>query len=189
MTHAIAVLAGGRSSRVGRDKLELRRNGRPLLEHVLLGLPEPWPADVIVVGPRRELDRGLAGRVWFVREEPPDGGPTAGLAAALSAVDVDVLVVLTGDAPEAGQCVQPLLDAVARDGRSAVIVPEGDRPNPVTAAYVTSDLRSAFAVLGPAHNARARELLDLLEWTAVPAPLGSDDDIDTPADAERLGFD
>lgn len=185
--HAIAVLAGGTSRRLGRDKLDLRRDGRTLLEHVLDGLPTPWPAEVIVVGPHRELPERLLS-VRFAREQPEGGGPLAAIEAAVLATSAPVIVVLAGDSPAAGAAVAPLL-AVVTGETSAVLHPPDRRPNPLTAAYARDPLMQALAKLRPTQNGRARDLLDLLPWIEVPAAIGADDDVDTASDAERLGFD
>lgn len=83
-----AVLAGGRSIRMGRDKAGLRVQGEPLLLRQLRLLEECG------VG-RRIVSAGVqsAGGVWdlipaavaFVRDSAPDQGPLAGLEQALAA--------------------------------------------------------------------------------------------------------
>ena len=185
--HAIAVLAGGTSARLGRDKIELRRDGKSLLEHVLGSIPEPWPEQLLVIGPERELPVDLRGRVHFLTEEPAGGGPLAALEAAVLASTAPVIVILTGDSPNAGAAVAPLLAAVTAT-HSAVLCPTDRRPNPLTAAYRREALESALRQLQPTANGRARDVLDLLPWHEVAAPPAADQDIDTAADAERLGF-
>jgi molybdopterin-guanine dinucleotide biosynthesis protein A len=184
---AIAVLTGGRSRRVGRDKLELRRDGRTLLEHVLDGLPVPWPEEMVLVGPVRAIAAPLGTQVRFAREDPTGGGPLAAIEAALAATAAPIIVVLAGDTPGAGHGVGPLLAGI-QDADAAVLVSASGLANPLSAAYRRSALLTALAQLQPTKDRAARLLLALLQWNPVPAPIGSDEDIDTLADVERHGF-
>src|SRR5881409_3827494 len=78
----VVVLAGGGSRRLGRDKLAEDLDGRPVLRALLDGVRAVAPdAEVVVVGPP---GRAVAGAI-VVREDPPGGGPVAGLAAGLAA--------------------------------------------------------------------------------------------------------
>lgn len=81
-----AVLVGGQSSRMGRDKAEVLASGSPMLERVGAALATVT-GHVVVLGPDRPG--------W---ESWPDGfhveGPLAGIATALSRIaSGDVLVV------------------------------------------------------------------------------------------------
>src|SRR5881296_3687619 len=79
------VLAGGRASRFGRDKLKEPYRGAPLLHHAVLRLAEVC-ADVIVVvgpeGPRPDLPASSVVRV--VRDAQEGLGPLAGVSAGLA---------------------------------------------------------------------------------------------------------
>lgn len=115
---AVIVLAGGESRRFGSDKLVARLDDRTLLEHALDGIPVGTP--IAVVGPERPLSRAVV----FLREDPPGGGPAAGLMAGLRwALDQHAAMIATlpGDAPAGGraamQLVAVLADADAGLGR------------------------------------------------------------------------
>ena len=140
-----------------------------------------------MIGPVRDLPPDLRGRVRFLQEEPVGGGPLAALEVALLASTAPVIVILTGDSPNAGASVAPLLAAVTST-HSAVLCPTDRRPNPLTAAYRREALQAALDQLQPTANGRARDVLDLLPWHEVAAPPAADQDIDTAADAERAGF-
>ena len=71
---AVVILTGGRSRRMGRDKARLPIGGVPLLERLLQHVPRAVP--VVVVGP----GAGTSRQVSAVTEDPPGGGPAAGLA-------------------------------------------------------------------------------------------------------------
>ena len=100
------VLAGGASQRFPPDKLAAEVEGRRLLDRALTSLPER--ATVIVVGSVRDVIRP----VIFTSEDPPGGGPAAGLVAGVRralAASADAIVVLPADAPLGGQAARILL--------------------------------------------------------------------------------
>ena len=72
-----AVLAGGRSSRFGRDKAAALFEGKPLLDHVIAGLAAQTDA-VVVCG------REVADFTCLADRPAPDLGPLGGLSAALA---------------------------------------------------------------------------------------------------------
>src|SRR4029079_9730524 len=83
------VLAGGRGRRLGGpSKPEVVVGGRALLDHALAAVAA---ADrVVVVGPSGLARPGIP----RVLEDPPDGGPVAGLAAGLAYLAPDGLVAV-----------------------------------------------------------------------------------------------
>lgn len=82
-THDAIVLAGGRASRLGGDKPNVHVAGRRLLDHVLEATRSA--RRVVVVGPDDLVPgAGPGTRVTLAREDPPFGGPVAGLAAGLA---------------------------------------------------------------------------------------------------------
>ncbi|WP_049621206.1 molybdenum cofactor guanylyltransferase [Frateuria defendens] len=81
------VLAGGLSSRMGRDKALLPWQGRPLIEHQLAVLREAGVAEARVSGDRPDY-AGIA-------DAQPQAGPLGGLAgvAAVLAGEAELLVI------------------------------------------------------------------------------------------------
>lgn len=174
------VLCGGGSSRFGADKLVQALGGTTVLGHVVDSLPRSWL--LVAVGDERALDRP----VTWVREEPPDGGPLAGIAAGIAATTTEFVVVLGGDMPFAGASAQQLVAdlVVTHDDDVVGVCARGDdgRDNPLLAAYRTDAVRAALPEV--TRNGRARLLLDRLphHWRAVAeADLL---DVDTPAGLE-----
>jgi molybdopterin-guanine dinucleotide biosynthesis protein A len=87
----VAIMAGGKSRRMGRDKAFVEIDGVPMLERVVraalgTGLP------VMVVG-RERPDVWRYDDVRFVVDRIPDRGPLGGLATALEACGTDVLAL------------------------------------------------------------------------------------------------
>ena len=94
--YAAVILAGGTAVRMdGVDKAGVEYAGRTLLEHALRAVADA--AEVVVVGEQVPTSRP----VTFVREDPPLGGPAAGLLAGLAALArlPEGLFVLAVDMP------------------------------------------------------------------------------------------
>lgn len=134
------VLAGGGASRLGgADKPAVTVGGRTLLDRVLAACE--GAARTTVVGPRRATHRPV---VW-AREEPPGGGPLAGLHAGLAHVERGTVLVLSADLPFLDlRTVRELLDI--RAGDEGTLVSDG-RDQPLLAAYAAEPLRRELALL------------------------------------------
>src|SRR5881296_771325 len=131
-TCSLVVLAGGKSSRMGRPKAWLPFHGQPMLVRVLERLAPLFEERVVVRAPGQELPE-VAAR--FVEDEEPGLGPVAGLTVGLAAVTRPLAFAVSCDAP----FIDPLVVAhlVARcQAPYAVAVPlwEG-RPQPLHAVY------------------------------------------------------
>lgn len=92
-----AVLAGGRSRRMGRDKATLTLGGRPLAERAARTL-ETLLDEVVVVGGTVEAAAGFPRLV----DRRPGHGPLAGLETALAHAGGRPVFVLACDLPHAG---------------------------------------------------------------------------------------
>jgi molybdopterin-guanine dinucleotide biosynthesis protein A len=178
------VLAGGRGSRLGNDdKAAITIGGKSVLDHLLSSLPDDVP--VVVSGPQRTTQRP----VTFCRERPTHGGPVAGIAAALAAVNTPVIVLLAVDMPWAGGLVSHLV-AEFRSCESAALVPV-DRSGirqPLSAVVRTQAVRDALEELGDPRGRSLRELMSLIDVQERPLSEAETrwvDDIDTPADLRR----
>ena len=131
------VLAGAGSRRLdGADKAAVEVNGRTLLDIALAATD--GAQRVVVAGPQRPVDRDV---VW-VQEQPPGGGPVAGIAAAVGSVSATWTLVLATDLPRIGPAV-PLLLTAAADVDVAVLSCDGRR-NYLAAVWRTDALRAAL---------------------------------------------
>lgn len=173
------VLCGGSARRFGSDKTRADLVGAPILDHVLTGLPTPWP--VVCVGSPRPVPRA----VTWCQEEPAGGGPLAALAASLARVGSPVLVLLGGDMPYAARAAPSLVSALdlASDADAAVGRDAAGRAQPLLAAYRTAALAGALPS-DPAGKPLMR-LLDNLSVVHVPVDQVAALDVDTPEDLER----
>jgi molybdopterin-guanine dinucleotide biosynthesis protein A len=177
------VLAGGAARRLGgEDKPGLVVGGATLLDRVLAACAEAGVT--VVVGPKRATARA----VRWAREEPPGGGPVAGLAAGLAHVTAEVTLLLAADLPFLdAAAVRRLLDALAAapevDG--AVLVDAEGREQLLTAAYRTAPLRAALAAVGEPDGARLRAVTAALRTLRLPDTTDVAVDCDTWDDVER----
>ena len=114
MELAAVILAGGTAARLdGVDKATLEHAGATFLEHALAATRDA--AEVVVVGDPVPTSRP----VTFVREDPPLGGPVAGLVAGRRALagTPDAVVVLAVDMPFVTvTTLRRLLDRLAAAG-------------------------------------------------------------------------
>lgn len=176
------VLCGGTSVRMGgRDKTAAAMGAVTVLDHILDHLPEGW--EVVCVGVERPTTR----RVTWTREEPPLGGPAAGIATGAGLAQTAVTVVVAGDQPFAADAAQALVAALDEvdEGVDAVgLIDRTGRLQPLLAAYRTVALRRAFP-LGT-RDVSVHRTVASLRMTGIDAP--SDRtllDVDTPGDLER----
>jgi molybdopterin-guanine dinucleotide biosynthesis protein A len=94
-----AVLAGGQSSRMGRDKATLSHEGRSLWERQAGVLRETGADPVAIVRAPGQAPLGLPGDVLLWHDTAAGAGPLAGLHAALIHSRTLLLAVLAVDMP------------------------------------------------------------------------------------------
>nr|WP_121012180.1 molybdenum cofactor guanylyltransferase [Saccharothrix australiensis] len=165
------ILAGGRGSRLGGvDKAAVEIAGRTLLDHALGAVRDA--GRVVVVGPAKDVP----GVAW-AREEPPGGGPVAGLAAGLAHVAAGLVVVLAVDQPGVTRATVGRLLAT---GAPAVLVDDGGHRQWLAGLWPTGALRSALPA--EPRGVALRSVLGPLDPVAVPALPGEARDVDTPSD-------
>lgn len=175
----VVVLCGGTSRRLGGgDKTREPLADSTVLDHLLAALPD-WP--VVCVGASRPTVRA----VTWTREDPPGGGPLAGIAAALPLVEGEIVVVVAGDMPFAGSAVRGLAAAV----RAAPVVdaalavgPDG-RLQPLLAAYRADAVRRVLPE--DPHGAPAMLLAKALRVLPVDVTERVAFDVDTAEELAR----
>jgi molybdenum cofactor guanylyltransferase len=188
------VLAGGRSSRFGGDKLDALYRGRPLLHHVVLRLAEFCPDLVVVIAPEArvpELPDDVP--IRFARDVEPGEGPLAGLAAGLELVKTELCVVAGGDMPELSAAVLTEMLRQAREAKAASVIlrDRGElRPLPAVLTCAHALVVARRLVLGGERSLRAlHEALDALPvdeetWLSLDPDRRTLVDVDVPGDLE-----
>jgi molybdopterin-guanine dinucleotide biosynthesis protein A len=176
------ILSGGTAARLsGADKASIEIHGRTLLEYALDAVMDA--GEVVVVGEWVPTNRP----VTFTREDPPLGGPAAGVLAGLDAFIAPPrqLVVLAVDMPRVTlDTIARLRDAATlRDG--AVLVDGSGRRS---LAYVldTEVLQARRPAYGDEFGMSLRALFGDMDLAAVPAVDGETRDVDTFEDLRDL---
>lgn len=146
------VLAGGKSSRMGTDKAQLRLStGETLLEHSL-ALVATVASEVRILGLRQRY-ASLAWSGAIVEDEFPDRGPLAGIHAGLKGSPTELNLVLAVDMPAmTSECLRYLI-ARAESSTALVVVPDiGGQQQPLGAIYRKDFFRIAEQALREGRN-------------------------------------
>jgi molybdopterin-guanine dinucleotide biosynthesis protein A len=185
------VLAGGRARRLdGAAKPLLVHRGTTLLATALAAVD--GAERTVVAGPASL--RSATGSTLVVQEEPPFGGPVAGLAAALPLLErpdsPEWVLVLAADLVAPSAAVGRLIEEAAGSDADSVLAVDADgRAQQLLGVHRRASLVSALRRLGAADGASVRALLADREVALVEVPAGSADDIDDPEDARSHGID
>ena len=173
-----ALIAGGRSSRMGRDKAFLDWQGRPLWEVQLAKLSSVGASELLVCGRREQGFEGDGFR--FVQDDVEDLGPLAGLANALKEASHETVLVLAVDMPlVTAELLRELLGKCdGLPGRVVVPVVRG-RFEPLAAVFPAS--LSSLAGLRLAGSDRS-----LQGFCAEALRIGLADGWPVPRDLEAL---
>lgn len=176
------VLAGGRGSRLGApSKPDLLVGDRRLLDIALAAVATA--RQVVVVGPVDVPDGVLR-----AREDPPFGGPVAGVDAGFTALlgHAPWTLLLACDLPGAETAVRQLLSAEpAPEHDGACLLDAGGRRQWLLGCYRTQALAERLADRGNPPLTAMYQLLGPLNLLCVTASPGCVDDVDTPADVAR----
>src|SRR5712692_2207462 len=125
------ILAGGKSSRMGRPKALLPFAGEPLIVHTVRTLRQLFADIVVVTAPAQELP---SLPVTLVRDEVAYQGPVGGICYGLEAARTDVCFVTSCDAPFLNLALISYLLSYIAD--YDVVVPHWqDRLQPLHAVY------------------------------------------------------
>ena len=180
-----AVLAGGRSTRLGRDKALLRIGDRPPL--AVLGaeaLTAAGAERVVVVGGDRS---GLGDLGLEVVDEPaPGAGPLSGIAGALVEAGGSEVVVLACDLPGiTAAAVERLRDARRTSGAVVAVASIGGVRQAVIGCWDGAAIGVVEEVLASDRRSvqTALDRLTVTEVTDLPAAVL--DDVDDPDDLAR----
>jgi molybdopterin-guanine dinucleotide biosynthesis protein A len=162
---AAVLLAGGRSSRMGRPKAWLEFSGTPLLSLLAARLARFFPEIVVVAAPGQELpEHGGA----TVTDQRPGEGPLAGLETAMAAVRRPFLFLTSCDVPFLAPALAVRLAELAEEGCGYdAVVPEWEgRLHPLQAVYRTG-IREVVSGLLAAGRRRPVDLFGLVRTRTV----------------------
>lgn len=185
------VLAGGRATRFGSDKLAAAYDGVPLLRRAIDAVSAVADGVIVVLPPGLEREDLPAG-VTVTHDLQEGEGPLAGLhTGLLAAIRSDVVLVAGGDMPELQPDVLRLLLASLDEASvDAVALADGDGPRPLPIALRTWPAADAAHTLLHAGRRRLRDVLDALRtavideatWMALDPDRRTLRDVDEPGD-------
>jgi molybdopterin-guanine dinucleotide biosynthesis protein A len=190
------VLAGGRSSRFGRNKLAEPVSGRPLLDHAILAVAAVAREVLVLVPPVGEAPRlprspDPAVPITPLRDPEPFGGPLVAVLAGLERAREPFALIVGGDMPRlSGHVLAGLLRALdASDADAVLLVFRGRRqplPMGLRVGAATGAARRLLAdgvrsLLSLADALRTRELSEG-EWRPLDPVAATLNDVDRPED-------
>jgi FdhD protein len=142
-----AVMAGGRSMRMGVDKTLLPVDGEPLLVRVVDAVSEVCAHTVVVTNRSEQIAAaGLPADTAVLIDEVPYQGPLGGLVTALKDAPDDWVLAVAADIPWLEPAVIRALWA-ARDGAQVVVPVTEKGVEPLLALYHRDCLPAARRVL------------------------------------------
>lgn len=170
------ILAGGRSSRFGRDKLAEPIDGRPLLSYAIEAV-RPFSTEIlVVVAPGAAPITAFPDGVTLVHDLVAFEGPLAGLLAGLAAAREPIVLVVGGDMPTlVGAILEAMLaelDALgsrdAPDGVQAVVLEDEHRARPLPMVVRREPALAAAEHLIEAGERRLRAITRTLTTRVIP---------------------
>jgi molybdenum cofactor guanylyltransferase len=183
------VLAGGRSTRFGRDKLAEPIDGRPLLDHAIDAV-RPFASEILVVAAPSAVPIIPEG-ARLVHDPEAFEGPLAGLLAGLDVAAEPIVLVVGGDMPSLiAAVIESMLSALRAPDVDAVVLEHDGDPRPLPIVVRRMPALAAVARLYAGGERRLRALTEVLPTRVIPETswrsLDPDAitlrDIDTPAD-------
>jgi molybdopterin-guanine dinucleotide biosynthesis protein A len=133
MSVSAAIMAGGKSKRMGQDKAWIELDGEPLVKRVADVLAEVADEVLIVANDPKYERLGLR----VVRDRWPDGGALGGIATGVGAATHDTVLVAACDMPFLSADVWRVL--LGHVGEADVVVPKvGEELETLHAIYAKS---------------------------------------------------
>ncbi|GHA49502.1 putative molybdenum cofactor guanylyltransferase [Salinimicrobium marinum] len=168
---AIFVLAGGKSSRMGRDKGRVLLNGKPMIAHVLETLQElELPINIIA----NDASYEQFGYPVF-RDVVKEKGPMGGMLTAFENTTADVVFLVSCDMPFiTTEVAKILMKSASQDEIVAALV--GERIHPLFALYPV-ELKKSVKDLISEGNLKMTDFILKNKHTLVPSGFWKSDGI------------
>ena len=125
------ILAGGKSTRMGRDKGLLRLKDKLFIEHIIEALL-PFVSSIIIVSDNKDYDRFNAKRVSDLIKE---AGPMAGIYTGLYYSKTENNIILSCDVPFMDKAILKQLISENDASLDVVQVQSQDKTMPLIALY------------------------------------------------------
>ncbi len=185
------VLAGGKSSRMGRDKFILNFNGETFLERAVNVLKPVCSAVKIVLNQEQTIETNSP----IIRDIYAERGALGGIHAALKNCDTKFAVILAVDLPLVStEAFENLARFALASNKYPAVVPRqtDGKPQPLCAAYrVKYCLPALEKLLEENDSASAGDFLDLILPKYIEAgKLSADENllfnVNFPADYNQI---
>lgn len=150
------VLAGGTSTRMGRDKALLEVDGERLVDRAVRCLGQCCAEVLVAPGPARPL---TVARTRTIADAPGQG-PLAGIVAGLEVATTPLLAVVAADMPAVSAAVLRAL-AAAWQGEAGVAARVDGVVQPLHALYATAWAPQYAQLLAAGEHSPRRALLAL----------------------------
>ncbi len=179
--YAGAVLTGGASRRMGRDKAFVEVDGEVMVRRVAAALVAAGCSPVFAIG--GDVDRLTGAGLTVVADRFPGEGPLGGIVSALGVTGAPTLVVAT-DLAWLDPTALGLLLAYADREDLDVVIARSDRLEPLCALWWPSAAATLDECFGAGERAvhRAVRGLRVVEVAVPAAALGN---VNSPADLGR----
>jgi len=178
------ILAGGRSRRMGVDKLFLRIEGRSLLERTIEACKASFDTVKLVSRPSDKLSSlGLP----MVTDSPRAGGPMAGVIAALEDCEDDRCFITAADLFDLGS---PIIESIiSRYADEQYLgLREAGGIQPLCGIYHTSSLEVFYRMADGGEYSMTKAVRELAH-SAIALPEGRWRNINRPGDLAIGGLD
>ena len=117
MSVSAAIMAGGKSKRMGQDKAWIELDGEPLITRVASVLAQVADEVIVVANEPRYASLGLR----VVHDKYPEGGALGGIATGVAAATHDTVLVAACDMPFLSAAMWRLL--LGHAGEADVVIP------------------------------------------------------------------
>jgi len=187
----VVILAGGKSSRMGRDKLALSVDGKTLLESAVGRFSDVFDNVYLSVADVEKYPEISVNRIVDII---PGAGPMSGLHAALSELGADGVFLVAADLPfSSPDAALRIIEMCQQSGKSACVVRLSDGKLEPLFGYYRKELMGKCEDLIKIGDYRMTELLpESTTRFVMPEELGelwSDVlimNVNYPEDYERL---
>jgi molybdopterin-guanine dinucleotide biosynthesis protein A len=139
------ILAGGKSTRMGRDKALLPWGNSALIQHIAAKLNTVTASCTVIGEPERYADTGLE----CIPDIRPGYGPLAGIESALAAKRADLNLIVGCDMPDLQtDWLEALIKKAQHSPRLAAVLRDGlGRLHPLCGIYKAAALDAVTAAL------------------------------------------
>ncbi len=172
-----AVLCGGASSRMGRDKATLDLRGRPMVQWVVDAMKEAGAKTVVALGDRPDL------QLPVLVDREPGSGPLGAIIGAIE--QYGTLLVCPCDVPMVSSQLLREIISSAGAAKEPVVLAHSGHLEPLIGLYKEESLE--LLKIGYSKGARGPKMaLNIQDYHTVHVAPDCVQNVNTPEDFESL---